>query len=357
MNTAKVFMNGRSQAIRLPREYRVKGKEVYLRRTREGILLTEQDPWETSRQGCGELSPEVLGALAKHDRVRGNGLTTRRVGIPGTHTNGEQPRPPLCATIRFSRRFATCPGLGKRVGAASHHSRSDNRTPENPTMKTPLLTTLAGVLLAAALPALAATTTAPAPRIAGEYLADFAPPGEVVPPMWAAFTADGKFLLVSGTGSYSTGADGDISIHMGDEPALRGKLNVTADLVKVTGRIEGNDVVQNYHRASACPAPKQRLQGQWENIYKPEVLKNSPKRLPDLTIKGDHLEILWMDLMASCVISEGVNGKPTIATDKEKGRSFELHMFKDTLVVWERGADRKVQKEWGFVRFKPSEAK
>jgi antitoxin VapB len=32
MDTAKVFMNGRSQAIRLPKAYRFEGKEVSIRR-------------------------------------------------------------------------------------------------------------------------------------------------------------------------------------------------------------------------------------------------------------------------------------------------------------------------------------
>ena len=35
--TAKVFMNGRSQAIRLPKEFRVQGDEVYF--TKECVLL------------------------------------------------------------------------------------------------------------------------------------------------------------------------------------------------------------------------------------------------------------------------------------------------------------------------------
>ena len=36
---AKVFMTGRSQAVRLPKEYRVSGESVYVKRLGEGILL------------------------------------------------------------------------------------------------------------------------------------------------------------------------------------------------------------------------------------------------------------------------------------------------------------------------------
>jgi antitoxin VapB len=57
---AKVFINGRSQAIRLPKEFRVKGGEVNLERTSNGFLVTEQDPWEAFHEGCRELSSKAL---------------------------------------------------------------------------------------------------------------------------------------------------------------------------------------------------------------------------------------------------------------------------------------------------------
>lgn len=44
MATAKVFMNGRSQAIRLPAEFRFEGPEVDVTRDKAtgGVLLTEK---------------------------------------------------------------------------------------------------------------------------------------------------------------------------------------------------------------------------------------------------------------------------------------------------------------------------
>lgn len=60
MTTAKVFQNGRSQAIRLPKEFRVKGTEVHLKRVSEGILLVERDPWEICREACQELSDDFM---------------------------------------------------------------------------------------------------------------------------------------------------------------------------------------------------------------------------------------------------------------------------------------------------------
>lgn len=43
MDKAKIFINGRSQAIRLPKAYRFEGKEVYIKRISEGVLLIPKD--------------------------------------------------------------------------------------------------------------------------------------------------------------------------------------------------------------------------------------------------------------------------------------------------------------------------
>ena len=39
MHTAKVFANGRSQAVRLPKAFRFSGKEVSVRRDGEAVVL------------------------------------------------------------------------------------------------------------------------------------------------------------------------------------------------------------------------------------------------------------------------------------------------------------------------------
>jgi antitoxin VapB len=60
MAVAKVFMTGRSQAIRLPKEFRVETNEVYLKRTREGFLVIPKDPWEVFFEGIEELSDDFM---------------------------------------------------------------------------------------------------------------------------------------------------------------------------------------------------------------------------------------------------------------------------------------------------------
>lgn len=46
MLTAKLFRNGRSQAVRLPKEFRFEGDEVYVKKVAGGVvLLSKADPW------------------------------------------------------------------------------------------------------------------------------------------------------------------------------------------------------------------------------------------------------------------------------------------------------------------------
>jgi antitoxin VapB len=67
--TAKVFASGRSQAIRLPKEFRVSGAEVCLTRVPGGILITEGDPWKGFAEGCRELDEGFFQALENRDRT------------------------------------------------------------------------------------------------------------------------------------------------------------------------------------------------------------------------------------------------------------------------------------------------
>ncbi|MFO7988710.1 MAG: antitoxin [Thermodesulfobacteriota bacterium] len=48
MESAKLFNNGRSQAVRLPKAYRFEGKEVYIKKVAGGVLLIskEQSVWD-----------------------------------------------------------------------------------------------------------------------------------------------------------------------------------------------------------------------------------------------------------------------------------------------------------------------
>jgi antitoxin VapB len=71
MQTAKVFMNGRGQAIRLPKEFRVDSDEVYLKKTPEGFLVIPRDPWEVFFEGVEELSRDFM-ASGRHQQKAQN---------------------------------------------------------------------------------------------------------------------------------------------------------------------------------------------------------------------------------------------------------------------------------------------
>lgn len=59
--TAKLFMNGRSQAVRLPAEYRFEGKEVYI--TKEGdkvILSPKPTSWDDFFDNPLQATPDFM---------------------------------------------------------------------------------------------------------------------------------------------------------------------------------------------------------------------------------------------------------------------------------------------------------
>lgn len=60
--TAKLFPTGGSQAIRLPKEFRFPGKEVRLKRTRQGVLISPaEDDLETRRKRFRALAGSCPG--------------------------------------------------------------------------------------------------------------------------------------------------------------------------------------------------------------------------------------------------------------------------------------------------------
>ena len=57
--TAKIFMHGRSQAVRLPKEFRLPGKEVRVSRVGKGVLLEpiefDVDAWFKRLDAYGDV--------------------------------------------------------------------------------------------------------------------------------------------------------------------------------------------------------------------------------------------------------------------------------------------------------------
>ena len=60
MKEGKVFMNGRSQAVRIPREYRVKGDRVSFKKIGSVLILIETDKssWDIFLQSLDMFSDD-----------------------------------------------------------------------------------------------------------------------------------------------------------------------------------------------------------------------------------------------------------------------------------------------------------
>ena len=66
MDTAKVFWSGRSQAVRLPRAFRVDGREVRIRRRGRAIVLEPvPDSWGWLDALAGELDDDFVSAACE----------------------------------------------------------------------------------------------------------------------------------------------------------------------------------------------------------------------------------------------------------------------------------------------------
>ena len=61
MTTAKVFKNGRSQAVRLPKEFRFDCDEVYIKRVGSAVLLFPKDQgWPLMRKAAEQFDDDFM---------------------------------------------------------------------------------------------------------------------------------------------------------------------------------------------------------------------------------------------------------------------------------------------------------
>lgn len=59
--SAKLFMTGRSQAVRLPKSLRFEGDEVIAKRFGNGVLLLPPDaPWALMQEALTEFEPGLV---------------------------------------------------------------------------------------------------------------------------------------------------------------------------------------------------------------------------------------------------------------------------------------------------------
>ena len=61
METARLFKNGRSQAVRLPKEYRFKGDRVYIKRVGHSVVLIPyEEPWQSLFDSLEQFSDDFM---------------------------------------------------------------------------------------------------------------------------------------------------------------------------------------------------------------------------------------------------------------------------------------------------------
>ena len=61
MDTAKIFQNGRSQAVRLPKSYRFEEKDVYIKKIGDLVMLIPINAvWDEFLKGLNNFSDDFM---------------------------------------------------------------------------------------------------------------------------------------------------------------------------------------------------------------------------------------------------------------------------------------------------------
>jgi antitoxin VapB len=71
MDTAKLFKNGQSQAVRLPKQYAFKGTEVFVKQIGGIVMLIPKnsDPWKPFIDSLDKFSTDFMPSRPKQAKV------------------------------------------------------------------------------------------------------------------------------------------------------------------------------------------------------------------------------------------------------------------------------------------------
>lgn len=68
METAKIFGNGGSQAVRLPKKFRFQTDEVYVQQLGKAVILVPKDAlWEVFQDGLDGFTEDIFQAGREQD--------------------------------------------------------------------------------------------------------------------------------------------------------------------------------------------------------------------------------------------------------------------------------------------------
>jgi antitoxin VapB len=75
MQTAKLFENGRSQAVRLPKECRFGGTEVFVRKYEDIVILfSKQSPWAPLVDSLDKFTDDFMAERNQPEQQERKGL-------------------------------------------------------------------------------------------------------------------------------------------------------------------------------------------------------------------------------------------------------------------------------------------
>ena len=61
MQTAKIFINGRSQVVRLPKKFRLPGDDVFIRKIGNILILIPKDaPWSSLENSLNNFTEDFM---------------------------------------------------------------------------------------------------------------------------------------------------------------------------------------------------------------------------------------------------------------------------------------------------------
>jgi antitoxin VapB len=69
MQTAKIFTNGRSQAVRLPKDFRFADNDVFIKKIgKMVVLLPKDDPWSSLINSLDQFSDDFMESREQPDQ-------------------------------------------------------------------------------------------------------------------------------------------------------------------------------------------------------------------------------------------------------------------------------------------------
>ncbi|MEA2573755.1 MAG: antitoxin VapB [Chloroflexia bacterium] len=71
MDSAKLFQNGKSQAVRLPKAYRFQGTKVYIKKVGNAVvLIPEEGSWQSLADSLAMFSEDFMAEREQPEQQR-----------------------------------------------------------------------------------------------------------------------------------------------------------------------------------------------------------------------------------------------------------------------------------------------